>query len=202
MSIAVVDYKAGNLTSVCNALTHIGADHFVSSDPDKLRLGDRLIFPGVGHAKSAMARLKETGIADMLTSYANSGKAMLGICLGSQVLLDHSEEGDTDTLGIILGQVKLFSPSIGLKIPHIGWNQVYPAGNPHPLFKDIPDGSSFYFVHSYYTAVADASNTLCTTDYGGTFCSGVRQGNVCAVQFHPEKSGKWGLKMLENFSRM
>lgn len=199
MPIAVVDYKAGNLKSVENALIYLGIDHFISDDPDKLRKGDKLIFPGVGHAKSAMSRLHSSGIAEMLKEYAASGKPLMGICLGSQVLLEHSEEGDTATLGIIPGSTKLLK-SDTLKIPHMGWNQVQPAVK-HALFDGIPDGSSFYFVHSYYTVPAKADNALCRTEYGETFTSGVYQDNVCAVQFHPEKSGKWGLRMLENFSK-
>ena len=126
MSIAVVDYKAGNLKSVENALQYLGVNHFISDDPDKLRQGDKLIFPGVGHAKAAMDKLQSSGIAEMLKEYASSGKAMMGICLGSQILLDHSEEGNTALLGIIPGKTKLFK-SDELKIPHIGWNQVNPA---------------------------------------------------------------------------
>ncbi|MDR2869223.1 MAG: imidazole glycerol phosphate synthase subunit HisH [Deferribacteraceae bacterium] len=199
--LSIVDYKAGNLKSVHNALSYLDIPHFISDDPDKLRNGDRLIFPGVGHARAAMAQLQAQGIADMLVDYAKSGKPMMGLCLGSQVLLDHSAEGDVATLGIIGGQVELFSPSIGLKIPHMGWNQVYPSLT-HPLFAGIPSGSSFYFVHSYYTAPADRANELCSTEYGGQFSSGVCKDNVCAVQFHPERSGRWGLKMLANFGKM
>lgn len=195
--IAVVDYHAGNLRSVANALDFLHADFFISDDPEKLKLGDKMIFPGVGNAASAMNTLRGLGLAGMIKEYAATGKPLFGICLGSQILLDHSEEGDTQCLGIISGQAKLLK-SDTLKIPQIGWNQVYNRSG-HYLFQGIDDGASFYFVHSYYTVPERAVYTLCETEYGIIYASGVYRDNVCAVQFHPERSGKWGLKMLENF---
>lgn len=199
MVIAVIDYGAGNLRSVVRALKYIGVDYYVSNEADKLFKGDKIIFPGVGHAKCAMQEVNKLEIADMLRNYASTGKNIFGICLGSQILLEHSEEGDTACMGLIKGNSLLFKDD-GRKIPHMGWNQVYPSGN-NPLFSGIPAGSSFYFVHSYYTVVGK-ENTLCTTEYGETFTSGITKDNISAVQFHPEKSGAWGLKMLENFVKM
>ncbi len=195
--IAVVDYHAGNLRSVTNALNFLNADFFISDDPAKLKLGDKMIFPGVGNAASAMDTLHGLGLAGMIKEYAATGKPLFGICLGSQILLDHSEEGDTQCLGIISGQAKLLK-SDTLKIPQIGWNQVYKRSN-HYLFQGIDDGAPFYFVHSYYTVPEHAAHALCETEYGISYASGIHRDNVCAVQFHPERSGKWGLKMLENF---
>ena len=197
MKLGVIDYKAGNLKSVENALRFLGADILVSSDPDRLFAADKLIFPGVGHAKSAMNRLSETGLSEMLTSYISKGNPLLGICLGSQILLESSEEGETSCLGIIKGRSKVFE-SAHLKVPQIGWNTVTPV-SPHPIFRGIEKCAHFYFVHSYYTAPAEPANVLCTTEYGQSFASGLVKDNVCAVQFHPERSGEAGLKMLDNF---
>ncbi|MDR2883997.1 MAG: imidazole glycerol phosphate synthase subunit HisH [Deferribacteraceae bacterium] len=196
-NIAVIDYKAGNLRSVENALKHLGIRYFISSDPSELAKGDKLLFPGVGHARSAMENLNRLGIADMMRAFAATGKHLFGICLGSQVMLNHSDEGDTDCLGLIEGNTRLFNLP-DLKVPHMGWNQVYQSVD-HPIFKGIPDGASFYFVHSYYTDAAP-ENALCRTDYGINYPSGIFKDNIIAVQFHPEKSGENGLKMLKNFA--
>ncbi len=193
----VIDYKAGNLRSVETALQYIGARYFVSDDPEKLLKSDKLIFPGVGHAGAAIDRLNELGMAEMIRQYAETGKHIFGICLGSQIFMDGSEEGNTPCIGLIPGSTRLLPPK-GLKIPQIGWNQVKQTVK-HHIFNEIDDNASFYFVHSYYTEPADKKNVLCETDYGFTFASGVFRDNICAVQFHPEKSGKFGLKMLENF---
>jgi glutamine amidotransferase len=196
-NIAVIDYKAGNLRSVENALTHLGIKYFISSDPDELAKGDKLLFPGVGHAKSAMDNLNRLGIAEMMKTYAASGKHLFGICLGSQVMLERSDEGDTECLGLIAGHTRLFDLPT-LKVPQIGWNQVN-FTLPHPIFNGIDNGAAFYFVHSYYTDVKP-ENALCTTEYGITYPSGIVNDNIIAVQFHPEKSGENGLRMLKNFA--
>lgn len=195
--IAVVDYDAGNLKSVETALEKLGADFFISSDPEKLASADKMIFPGVGEAAQAMKRLKETSLDKVVKDFAVSGKPLFGICLGAQILFDHSEESDTACLGILPGKVRLFSSDMGLKIPHMGWNTL--KHNNHALYKDLPQDKSFYFVHSYYIEAADSEDVIGTSDYGIDFCASVARNNVMATQFHPEKSGEWGLKILKNF---
>jgi glutamine amidotransferase len=194
--ISVVNYKAGNLRSVANALTYLEADFFVSGDPDALIKSDKLILPGVGHAGSAMNALISSGIDGMLNEYRLSGRPIFGICLGSQLFLEYSEEGGTRCLGYIRGECPRF-PKSELKVPQMGWNSVFHSG--HKLFDGIPSGAAYYFVHSYYTAPADTSEILCTTEYGFEYASGLVKDNLISVQFHPERSGKWGLKMLANF---
>ena len=201
MKTGVVDYKAGNLRSVELALDHLSVDYIVSDVPEDLAGVDRLIFPGVGEARSAMANLEERGLAQCIQDFAASGRPLLGICLGCQILMTESEERDTPCLDIFPGKVRRFDAEMGLKIPHMGWNQVWHR-NRHRLFDGIPDGASFYFVHSYYVDPAAHDVEITDTDYGITFTSGVAKGNVVAFQFHPEKSGRYGLTLLENFFRM
>lgn len=199
--IAIVDYKAGNLTSVKLAFQALGADAVVTSEPAVIRQADRVVFPGVGAAGSAMQNLSELQLIPVLKHAALSGKPFLGICLGTQILLDFSEEdGGTPTLGILPGRVPRFQPADRWdKVPQIGWNQVR-IKRPHPLLEGIADNSEFYFVHSFYPAPADASLTIGATDYAGaTFASMVGRDNVAATQFHPEKSGRIGLRLLKNF---
>ncbi len=198
--IGVVDYEAGNLKSVETALAYIGADFFISSAPEKLKAADKLIFPGVGEAAAAMRVLSSSGLDRVLKEFAASGKPLFGICLGSQILFDHSEESDTPCLGILPGKVRQFSPDMGLKIPHMGWNTLKHTN--HPLFKDIPQDKSFYFVHSYYVDPASQEDVIGISDYGRDFTAAVARGNVMATQFHPEKSGEWGLKILKNFMEL
>lgn len=198
MIIGIVDYDAGNLTSVETALKSIGADFIVGKSPDELKKSGKLIFPGVGEASSAMATLAARGLDDFIREFALSGKPLLAICIGSQILLDSSEEGPADCLGIIPGTVKHFPPSIGEKIPHMGWNSVR-IQKQNPLFKGIPDASSFFFVHSYYTSPSSQEDILSTSEYGMNFVSAMSRDNITATQFHPEKSGPYGLKILQNF---
>lgn len=195
--IGVIDYDAGNLTSVTSALKHLGAEFFITKDPKEVSKADKVIFPGVGEAVQAMNTLNRTGLADSLREYALGGKPFLGICLGFQILFDHSEERDVDCLGILPGQVKRFPSDMGLKIPQIGWNTVDFKGD--PLVKNLPEDSSFYFVHSYYVESGVEENILGKSEYGIPFTSAVRRDNVWGTQFHPEKSGKPGLKILSNF---
>ena len=200
---AIVDYRAGNLTSVRLAFETIGAAAAVTSDPDAIRAADRILFPGVGAAGSAMANLAATGLAPVLRERVAAGVPFLGICLGTQILFERSEEdGGTPCLGILRGEAKRFvARTHAEKIPHMGWNQAKIA-RPHPLLDGIPDGTDFYFVHGYYPAPADPADVVCTTDYCGvSFASMVGRGNVAATQFHPEKSGPAGLRLLENFAR-
>jgi glutamine amidotransferase len=201
--IAIVDYKAGNLTSVQLAFRALGSEAAVTSDPRVILSAERVVFPGVGAAGSAMRNLAGLHLVDALKQVAARGTPFLGICLGTQILLEHSEEdGGTPTLGILPGRVPRFQPVDRWdKVPQIGWNQVRIA-RPHPLLEGIADGSEFYFVHSFYPAPADPSLAIGTTDYAGvTFASMVGRANVAATQFHPEKSGRIGLRLLANFTR-
>lgn len=201
--LVIVDYKAGNLTSVKLAFRALGCDATVTSDPAAVLAAERVVFPGVGAAGSAMQNLNDLHLADALKTVAARGTPFLGICLGTQILLDYSEEdGGTPTLGILPGRVPRFQPADPWdKVPQIGWNQVS-IMRPHPLLEGIADGSEFYFVHSFYPAPTDPALAIGTTDYAGvTFASMVGRGNVAATQFHPEKSGRIGLRLLENFTR-
>lgn len=195
--IGVVDYGAGNLTSVMRALQHLGFDVRVSDQPHDLEKSERLIFPGVGHAQTAMEYLNRSGWSDFLRRFAESGRPLLGICLGSQILLENSEEGPTECLGLIRGSVRAFPVNLGLKIPQIGWNTV--DFLPHPVFDGLDPRWSYYFVHGYYTEATIPSQRLGSTDYGLVFTSALGRDNIVAVQFHPEKSGKAGLRLLQQF---
>ena len=203
--IGIVDYRAGNLTSVARALQSLNVPCVVTDRADELSRAERVIFPGVGAAGEAMRNLRGTGLAGCIRDLFESGKPLLGICLGTQVIFEYSEEDNrTECLGIIPGGVMRFPEGMTeqgdlLKIPHMGWNRVAFRGN-HPVFAGIPGNAEFYFVHSYYPAPSDASDIAGETDYGIRFASAVSRKNLVAVQFHPEKSGRFGLKILENFS--
>ena len=201
MKVGVVDYKAGNLRSVELALRHLSIDFTVADDPALLEGVDRLVFPGVGEARSAMDNLKTSGFDAFILDYVKSGRPLLGICVGCQILMDKSEERNTSCLGVIPGSVRRFPKRPGLKVPHMGWNQVRHR-NRHPIFAGIPDGASFYFVHSYFVQLVSDEVEIADTDYGGPFTSGVARGNVIAFQFHLEKSGVYGLKLLHNFFKL
>jgi len=199
--IAIVDYKAGNLTSVQLACRALGCEAVVTSDPQQILSAERVIFPGVGAAGAAMQHLTSMNLVNVLREVANKGTPFLGICLGTQILLEFSEEdGGTSTLGILPGRVPRFQPVDRRdKVPQIGWNQVRQVRK-HPLLEGIEDDSEFYFVHSYYPAPASPDLTIGTTDYAGiTFSCMLGRANVAATQFHPEKSGRIGLKLLNNF---
>lgn len=195
--VAVVDYDAGNLRSVETALRHIGAPFIVTADPGVLEGADRIVVPGVGEARAAMARLDDRGLSGTLRERIAAGVPALGICLGSQIVLDRSEENGASCLGLIPGVARAFPPGAGLKIPHMGWNTIS-FGSDHPLFAGIDDESSFYFVHSYYPAPETASDCLATCEYGLRFCAVLGRDNLVATQFHPEKSGSAGLRLLQN----
>ena len=200
--IAIIDYDAGNLTSVRLALEYIGAPCEITRVAAKIDAADRVIFPGVGAAEAAMANINAFGLLEPIRRIVASGRPFLGICLGSQIILDHSEEGDVDCIGLVPGTVKRFAPSDRMcKIPQMGWNTVE-IKRPHPLFDGIEDSSEFYFVHSFYCAPSSEAHIAGETEYAGVrFASAVGRGNLFAVQFHPERSGRIGLRMLENFSR-
>lgn len=199
----IIDYNAGNIRSVELALQKIGAPFTTSAKPAELSAMDRLIFPGVGEAAFAMAELKKRGLDSFLRDWAAEGKPLLGVCLGSQIIFEHSEERDTPCLGILPGTIRRFPvdfPAKGLKIPHMGWNDLTYHNGGSSLFSGIPEGGDVYFVHSYYIEPADQSLVTATVDYGFPVPCAVRSGSVEAFQFHPEKSGKIGLRMLANFT--
>ncbi len=201
--IAIVDYKAGNLTSVRLALEALHAEALITSDPDVVRQADRVIFPGVGAACAAMNAVKQLGLQPAFLEFIDSGKPFLGICVGTQILLDSSEEdGGTVCLGLIPGQVKRFQPKSHYdKIPQIGWNAVHFTRR-HPVLEGIEENSEFYFVHSYYTSPSDPQYTLGETEYAGAaFSSILGRDNLIATQFHPERSGQIGLRLLHNFCK-
>ena len=184
--IVIIDYKAGNLTSVKNAFSALGVETVVTQEPDVIAKASRVVFPGVGAAGSAMANLKALGLVDAVKTAALSGRPFLGICLGMQILFEHSEEdGGVEMLGVLHGKVKRFPDVPGFKVPEIGWNQVN-------------GDKEYYFVHSYYAE--KGPYTAGVTEYAGVeFTSMVRQGGILACQFHPEKSGKLGLELLKEW---
>lgn len=200
--IAVIDYGAGNMGSVANALEHIGVPHVVTDDPATILAAAGVIFPGVGATADAMSNLRSRGLVDTIRAVAASGRPLFGICVGQQVLFETSHEGPAhDCLGIFAGEVRRFPDNDELIVPHMGWNGVA-LRRPHPLFAGIPDGTEFYFVHSYFVAPADDALVLGDTDYGAPFAAAVARDNVVATQFHPEKSGRWGLELYRNFARI
>jgi len=195
--ITVIDYEAGNLRSVSNALKLLGFVHRISQKPSDVLSADVVLLPGVGAAGDAMSNLARLGLIKPIKQFVALRKPLLGICLGLQILLTASDEsGNQPCLDMITGRVKRLPE--GLKIPHMGWNQVKQV-IPHPAFSGIPDNTNFYFVHSYFGVPLDDSAVIGTTDYGVSFCSVMAQENIVAVQFHPEKSGEWGLKFYDNF---
>ena len=198
---AIIDYGAGNLTSVLLALKSLGDDPVISGDPALLEQADRIIFPGVGSAASGMLGLKQKNLDAALKKCCMRNKPILAICLGMQMLLEFSEEdGGVNGLGLFPGNVKLFKfpPEQRIKVPHMGWNTV--RQNKHALWKNIPDDSAFYFVHSYYVSADNASDVAGITEYGSfEFVSAVAGKNLFATQFHPERSGETGLQLLKNF---
>lgn len=196
--VTVIDYDAGNLRSVETALRRVGVRFHVTSLPSDLKGADRIILPGVGDARAAMDRLRDTGLADALAERVAQGVPTLGICLGSQIILERSQENDAKCLGFLQGETIAFDERPGRKVPHMGWNSIDVCSN-HPIFNGIPQDASFYFVHSYYPQPTSRSDILATTEYGEQFASAVGRNNVVATQFHPEKSGEFGLEMLENF---
>jgi glutamine amidotransferase len=199
--ILIVDYKAGNLTSVKRALDYLEiANKFVSSG-DELRGAERIIFPGVGHAATAMAVLRERGFDVALREAFERGIPIMGICLGAQIVLSHSAEGDTACLGLIEGNCTRFElADKSLKIPHMGWNEVV-VTRPHAILKDVKKGDEFYFVHSFYPRPDDEANVYATCEYESAFPAVIGHKNLFATQFHPEKSGRVGLNLLRNFAR-
>ncbi|MEX1139932.1 MAG: imidazole glycerol phosphate synthase subunit HisH [Bacteroidota bacterium] len=189
--IGIIDYGAGNVRSVSNALTTLGVQHFISGDVKELRRASKIIFPGVGEARSAMASLERTGVTEWIRS---ARVPFLGICLGMQLLFEHTSERETTCLGIMEGAVKRFP--VGVRVPHMGWNTLTLVTE-DPLFQGVQSGEFFYFIHSYFAPLT--AKTIGTTDYSGDFSSAIRIRNFRGVQFHPEKSGEAGLRLLSNF---
>lgn len=196
--IGVVDYRAGNAPSVLFALARLGIDARAVARPDELANCDRLVLPGVGAARATLDSLAESGLTEALDRRVRAdGVPFLGICIGLQVLLTHSEEGDTNCLGWVPGDVRRFPDTV--RVPQIGWNAVRIA-RPHPLVDGFPDGGYCYFVNSYFATPADSGAVVGATDYTGEFCSMLAVDNFAATQFHAEKSGELGLRILDNFA--
>ena len=199
-NVAIIDYGAGNLRSVAKALESLGANPLVTDDLKEMEASDALILPGQGACDSAMMALQAHELTGFVKQAINSGHPFFGVCLGLQLLFDSTEEGNVDCLGIIPGQVRRFPT--GLKVPHMGWNTVEVQQMEHPVFAKVPQGSHFYFVHSFYSEPESPEALAATTEYGLVFCSAVARGNLVATQFHPEKSGPTGLRLYANFLHM
>lgn len=200
MNLSIIDYKSGNVRSVLFALERIGISAVVSNDPEVIRSSDKIIFPGVGEAGSAMRYLRGRRLDEVILSLK---QPVLGICLGMQLLCRHSEEGDTTCLGIFDTSVKSFSSSAnvknqGLKVPHIGWNTIY--GLETDLYRSVSEQAPVYFVHSYYAGYCD--HTIAKAHYGIEYSASLKRDNFYATQFHPEKSGDVGQSILENFIKL
>jgi glutamine amidotransferase len=198
--IVIIDYGAGNLRSVANAIAKLGYQPRITSDPGEVLKAQAIILPGVGAAADTMANLERLELAKPIRQFVAQERPFLGVCIGLQVLFTSTEEGGgRECLGIIPGQVRRLPA--GLKIPHMGWNQVRQT-IAHPVFEGIPDEANFYFVHSYYVEPEDRSLVAGETEYGVRLCSVIAQGKLIATQFHPEKSGEIGLKLYDNFIRL
>ena len=192
--IAIIDYDTGNLCSVVNALGRLGAEYTVTSDPNTIRAADRVLLPGVGEAHMAMAKLRERGLTEVIPSLT---QPVLGICIGLQLMCAHSEESDTPCMGIFPNRVRKF-PAGDLKVPHMGWNTIEQLRS--PLFRDLAEGTYVYYVHSYAPELG--ADTIATTTYGITFSGAIARDNFFGTQFHPEKSGRAGEIILQNFLKL
>ncbi|MFC7206364.1 imidazole glycerol phosphate synthase subunit HisH [Comamonas endophytica] len=211
-SVAVVDYGMGNLRSVSQAVKAAaqgtGWQVVVTADPEVVRAADRVVLPGQGAIPDCMRELRDSGLLEPVLEAARS-KPLFGVCVGMQMLLDHSEEGDTPGLGLIHGDVRKFqlegrtqADGSRFKVPQMGWNSVHQClqgGQPHPIWQGVPDGSFFYFVHSFYARPQDAAHCAGETDFGGRFAAAIARDNIFATQFHPEKSADQGLALFRNF---
>lgn len=200
--ITIVDYGMGNLGSIYNMLRKIGATAQVTGDPDKIKAAGKILLPGVGAFDAAMQRINERGLREVLQEKACTEKIpVLGICLGMQLLTNSSEEGLLPGLGWIPAATRKFTASPGLKVPHMGWNILKPVQS-HPLLTELPEEPRFYFVHSYFVATASPAHTLATTFYGADFAAVIAMDNIMGAQFHPERSHRFGARLLENFARL
>ncbi|CAN2043521.1 Imidazole glycerol phosphate synthase subunit HisH [Candidatus Magnetomoraceae bacterium gMMP-13] len=201
--IAIIDYDAGNLTSVARAVTHLGFSCSVTADPLKIQDAERIIFPGVGAAGSAMESLRSLKLDIAINDSFTNGKPILGICLGTQIILRHSQENNAECIGLVNGEVRSFSKNMkengdALKVPHMGWNRIKILKK-HPVLAGVKPEHEFYFVHSYYPDPEDENHVIAVTEYGIKFTSILGYKNLIATQFHPEKSGRPGLSVLKNF---
>jgi len=197
--IAIIDYRAGNLRSVERAIGHLSLECKVTDNIEEIVSARRVIFPGVGAAGKAMDTISELGLDRAMAKVIEQGKPFMGICLGTQIIFDRSEEDDTACLGFIPGVVRKFQ-SHNLKIPHMGWNSIS-VKHDHPILESVDRQAQFYFVHSFYPDPLVQEDVIATTDYGIEFAAITARNNVVATQFHPEKSGRAGLKILENFCK-
>ena len=201
--LVIVDYGMANLRSVQKAFEKVGAAAVITSDPNRVRRAAKVVLPGVGAFQDAIAKLRETGLAEAAVDHIRAGRPFLGICLGMQMLFTRShEDGDFAGLDLFGGDVVRFTPQPGLKIPHMGWNTIRSKVPECPLFRGLPSESAFYFVHSYYAQPTDASVTSAEADYPTPFCAAIWRDNVFATQFHPEKSQAVGQVLLRNFVRI
>jgi glutamine amidotransferase len=199
--IVIVDYGMGNLRSVQKAFEAVGHAAVITADPDAVSGAQKVVLPGVGAFQDAVAKLRETGLADAVSDHIRGGRPFLGICLGLQMLFTRGhEDGLHAGLDLVPGEVVGFTPQPGLKVPHMGWNTLTLTRPGCPLFAGLPLDPAFYFVHGYYAAPLDASTVAATADYPGPFCAAVWRDNVYATQFHPEKSQAFGLAVLKNFA--
>ena len=200
--IAIIDYDAGNLRSVEKALQYLGKETIVTRDPEQIRKADKVILPGVGAFGDAMKKLQEYHLDTLIREIADSGKPLLGICLGLQLLFEESEESPgVEGLGILEGKIRRIPEGDGLKVPHIGWNSLHLEHNGR-LFRNIPENSYVYFVHSYYLEAKDPEIVKASTEYGVHIHASVEKNNLFACQFHPEKSSETGLQILKNFAEL
>jgi glutamine amidotransferase len=200
--LAIIDYEMGNLRSVQKGFERVGHSAVITSDPAVLADADKIVLPGVGAFRDAIAALHERKLVEPIRAAVQGGKPFLGICLGLQLLFDKGyEDGEYEGLGLVPGEVVRFRVPPEYKVPHMGWNQVQFRRRP-PIFEGVPDGEHFYFVHSYYVVPKDESIIATETDYPAAFCSSIWRDNLFAVQFHPEKSQSAGLRVLKNFAEL
>jgi glutamine amidotransferase len=197
--IAVVDYGSGNLHSVSRALARVGGDVVVAADAGRIRAAAAVVIPGVGHFGQCVQALRAAGLEDAIRAFVGTGRPVLGVCVGMQILFESSDEADDPGLGLLAGRVRELAASPTVKIPHMGWNTVAWTGRRHPLTAGIPDGTYFYFVHSYAPDLGPA--TIGAAEHGRAFSAAVAHENVFATQFHPEKSGEAGLQLYANIVR-
>ena len=208
--VGIIDFNAGNITSLERALEHLNIPYLTSKNPDELAKAncDRFIFPGDGDDAYAMSQLKKSGFDIFVRKEVEAGKLLFGICVGSQIIFEHSEEGDTECLGLIKGQIRHFysiNPQLknqNMKVPHMGWNNLSFENGDCPILKGIKNDFDVYFVHSYVICPTDSTVIKASADYGIKVPAVIQSGNVFATQFHPEKSGELGLKIIENFCKI
>jgi glutamine amidotransferase len=199
MSVVIADYGMGNIESIANMVRRVGGSPVISDDPHLIAQAGKLVLPGVGAFDKGISALAATGIKDAVYAAANQGSVILGICLGMQLLMDSSEEGALPGLGLVPGRVCLFPKGLGLKVPHMGWNHVYPTKDSLLFSRNSVETPRYYFVHSYYAKCAELNDVAATTHHGLEFASAFSRNNVLGVQFHPEKSHRFGMALIRRF---